>query len=79
MRQELNSLIELLALRDRGMALEALHRLRTAALDVGWEDFAATAQRIEVLLQDEVNWPAEAVAGHARSLLEHRAGLPCGA
>ncbi|NMY27885.1 transporter substrate-binding domain-containing protein [Pseudomonas sp. WS 5021] len=78
-RQELNSLIELLALRDRGMALEALHRLRTAALDVGWEDFAATAQRIEVLLQDEVNWPAEAVAGHARSLLEHRAGLPCGA
>ena len=78
-RQELNRLIELLALRDRGMALEALHRLRTAALDVGWEDFAATAQRIEVLLQDEVNWPAEAVAGHARSLLEHRAGLPCGA
>lgn len=78
-RQELNSLIELLALRDRGMALEALHRLRTAALDVGWEDFAATAQRIEVMLQDEVNWPAEAVAGHARSLLEHRAGLPCGA
>lgn len=78
-RQELNSLIELLALRDRGMALEALHRLRTAALDVGWEDFAATAQRIEVLLQDEVSWPAEAVAGHARSLLEHRAGLPCGA
>lgn len=78
-RQELNSLIELLALRDRGMALEALYRLRTAALDVGWEEFAATAQRIEVLLQDEVNWPAEAVAGHARSLLEHRAGLPCGA
>lgn len=78
-RQELNSLIELLALRDRGMALETLHRLRTAALDVGWEDFAATAQRIEVLLQDEVSWPAEAVAGHARSLLEHRAGLPCGA
>lgn len=78
-RQELNSLIALLALRDRSLALEALQRLHTAALDVDWVDFAATAQRIEVLLHDEVTWPAEAIAGHARSLLEHRGGLIGGA
>lgn len=79
LRKELNSLIERLALRDRSLALDAAQRLHSAALEVGWADFAAMAQRIEVLLQDELSWPAEAIAGHARSLLEHRGGLIGGA
>lgn len=79
LHKELNRLIERLALRDRSSALDAIQKLHMAALVIGWADFAVTVQHIQALVQNEVNWPAEAIADHARSLLEHRGGLVCGA
>ncbi|MFO2463023.1 transporter substrate-binding domain-containing protein [Pseudomonas sp. 15FMM2] len=75
LRKNLGSLLEAVALRNRGRALHALHRLRDVALAVRWAGVTTQVEVIEQLLSDDVNWPAGAIAGQLDSLLKQWAEL----
>ncbi|QJI30304.1 transporter substrate-binding domain-containing protein [Pseudomonas sp. ADAK18] len=75
LRKELSGLLEAVALRDRSLALQAAGRLHGAALVIGWTGIATAVETIEPLLRDEMNWPAEAIAGHLSILVELWADL----
>ncbi|KPH00226.1 hypothetical protein AEQ67_09310 [Pseudomonas sp. RIT-PI-q] len=69
--KDLNNLLTAMALREGDLALRAAHRLHGATLVLKWTNMAQSAEALEQLLREQVDWSDEAYARVLGVLIEH--------
>ncbi|MHC8380955.1 ATP-binding protein [Pseudomonas sp. LB3P14] len=72
---DLNNLFKAMALRESDAALRAAHRLHGATLVLKWTNMAQSAESLEQLLRNQVDWSDEAYVRVLGTLVDHWYGL----